>query len=547
MSRRNTWVDISTGMTLGGGAHTGDQPFQPAAIEDEARQAGIYPPDLSGFTNSGASYGANGLGVVWLQDLDFRGSAGTYYINGVLYSVPQTDFSLSAADATDDRIDVIAVDSNGQWVVVEGVPATPPAKPSVDVETQFEVTFVLVEATATTPTFNSNLDPIYQENTEWTTSVTSSVSAASTNFPFNGTKSIAFTNAASGQYVNFAKGSDVDLTQYNNLVLNIRSQAKWPASAGIVIQAYKGTATRGVSVALRDGTYGFNSALINTYQQVVIPLRDFNTATLPVDGIRLTWQGGRTAVTMNLDDIYLQGGLVTNTVNGDMSWLGTWSADTQYTTNQVVAYGGALYIALQPSTGATPDVSTSDWEVLVTGSVAGASPIGPHEIWVSAGSMTPSTTAGCAALATVEIASGQPDVTTLDFDSASTEHAQFSITMPKSWNEGTVTFQPVWSHAATTTNFGVCWKLAGVAVGNDDAMGAAFGTAQSSVDTGGTTNDLYKGPASSAITIAGTPAAGDTVFFRVSRVHDDAGDTMAIDARLHGVVITITTDAGTDA
>lgn len=173
--------------------------------------------------------------------------------------------------------------------------------------------------------------------------------------------------------------------------------------------------------------------------------------------------------------------------------------------------------------------------------------IGTHMIPIMAVAITPRQSSGCAALAYLSGASGQPDVPYLAFDSSSTEYAEFAIAMPESWDEGTVTFQPIWTHPATTTNFGVCWKLQGVAFGNDDALAANFGTAQSSVDTGGTTSDHYVGPASSAITIAGTPAAGDTVFFRVARVHDDAGDTMAVDAYLIGIRLYITTAAVTDA
>ena len=91
------------------------------------------------------------------------------------------------------------------------------------------------------------------------------------------------------------------------------------------------------------------------------------------------------------------------------------------------------------------------------------------------------------------------------------------------------------------------FALQGVAVSNDDAIAAAFGTEQTSTDTGGTTNDLYIGPESSAITIAGTPAAGDTVFFRVARKTGNGSDTMAIDARLHAILLYITTNAETDA
>ncbi|RWN51377.1 MAG: hypothetical protein EOS04_24195 [Mesorhizobium sp.] len=173
------------------------------------------------------------------------------------------------------------------------------------------------------------------------------------------------------------------------------------------------------------------------------------------------------------------------------------------------------------------------------------SPIGKHTVWLPAAAMVGRTTAGPAA-GTAETTTNKIMLKTLDFDSSADEHAQFSILMPKSWNEGTVTFKPVWSHAATATNFGVAWFMQAVAVSNDDALDAAFGTAQSSIDTGGTTDDVYIGPESSAITIAGTPAEGDLVIFQIYRDVSDAGDTMAIDARLHGVHVYLTTNAATD-
>lgn len=213
----------------------------------------------------------------------------------------------------------------------------------------------------------------------------------------------------------------------------------------------------------------------------------------------------------------------------------------------------------QVSNPSTP--ATGDWKLYfksdglyiiedngtVYGPVATSNATGRHAVWVPAAAMTPSATGGCAALATAASAANQPDIQSLDFDATTQEYAQFSIRMPKSWDEGTVTFAPVWSHAATTTNFGVVWDLQGVAVSDDDAIAVAFGTAQTSTDTGGTTNDIYVGPESSAITIAGTPAAEDVVFFRISRVTGNGSDTMAIDARLHGITLYITTNAGNDA
>jgi hypothetical protein len=118
--------------------------------------------------------------------------------------------------------------------------------------------------------------------------------------------------------------------------------------------------------------------------------------------------------------------------------------------------------------------------------------------------------------------------------------------MPKSWNESTLTFIPVWSHPATTTNFGVAWALSAVAISNDDALDAAFGTSAGSTDTGGTTNDLYHGPESGALTVGGTPAAEDYVNFRIHRSVGDGGDTLAVDARLHGILLLYTNDATND-
>jgi len=173
--------------------------------------------------------------------------------------------------------------------------------------------------------------------------------------------------------------------------------------------------------------------------------------------------------------------------------------------------------------------------------------VGKETIWVPSAAMVPRTTNGCAALASVEMTTNKNMFRTLDFDTTTQEFAQFSIRMPKSWNEGTITAAFTWSHASTTTNFGVVWALEAVAISDDDAGDVAYGTAQQVADTGGTTNDIYITAATSAITIAGTPQAEDWVNFQVKRVPSDGSDTMAIDARLHGVTLYITTDAANDA
>lgn len=172
--------------------------------------------------------------------------------------------------------------------------------------------------------------------------------------------------------------------------------------------------------------------------------------------------------------------------------------------------------------------------------------VGKETIYIPASAMIARTTNGAAA-STAETTTNKVMIKTLDFDTSTQEFAQFSVWFPKSWNVSTITFQAEWSHAATTTDFGVVWALEGLALSDDDAMDTAFGTAQQVADTGGTTNDKYTTSESSAITIGNTPAAGDTVHFQVKRVPADGSDTMAIDARLHGIRLFFTTNAATDA
>ena len=224
-----------------------------------------------------------------------------------------------------------------------------------------------------------------------------------------------------------------------------------------------------------------------------------------------------------LDDVTVEDGGPPSTATGD-----------------VVGPASAVDERLARFNGTTGKL-LEDSGVLVT--TVGA---GKQTIWLPALSMVRRTTNG-AAVGTGETATNRVMRNTLDFDTTTQEFAQFVIEFPKSWNLGTITFQPVWSHAAAVTNFGVAWGLAAVAISNDDPLEVAFGTAVTSVDTGGTTDDVYVGPESAAITIAGTPALNDVVFFQINRTVADAGDTLAVDARLHGIRIFYTTNANTDA
>jgi len=172
---------------------------------------------------------------------------------------------------------------------------------------------------------------------------------------------------------------------------------------------------------------------------------------------------------------------------------------------------------------------------------------GKETIWIPAIAMYPSETGGSPGSETVEITAdaNRPVLKAIAFDKDSDEYAQFSVAFPKSWNEGTITFQPYFS--ANSTNTGTAkFMLKGVAISDNDAISQDFGTAQGTAKAhSGTAYDLNIGAESSAITIAGTPAEGDQIFFAIFR--DVSEDTLTSDALLTGIKLHFTTDASNDA
>ena len=171
---------------------------------------------------------------------------------------------------------------------------------------------------------------------------------------------------------------------------------------------------------------------------------------------------------------------------------------------------------------------------------------GKETMWVPASAMYATTTNGAEA-AQVETTALRPDMKVMDFADSADDHAQFSVAFPKSWNEGTITYQCFWT--PSTTNTGDCiFGLQGVACGDGDTIDAAFGTAVNITDAGiGTVEDQQVSAESSAVTIAGSPAVDQQTYFQIFRDANVGGDTYTGVARLLGIKIFFTTDAANDA
>ena len=230
--------------------------------------------------------------------------------------------------------------------------------------------------------------------------------------------------------------------------------------------------------------------------------------------------------------------------------IGTGSANATLTTN------GAHDLILDTNSGTNSgsititDGADGNINIAPNGNgvvQAGGSAVkvaGKETMYVPAQAMYAATTNGAEA-GQAELTAGNPELKTFDFDASTAESVQFNVCFPKSWNEGTITYQTFWSASATNTGTGG-YKLSGVSIGDNVDYDTAFGTAVANTAkaASGTQDDLMVNDESGAVTIASAAVDTNTVFKLERNV---ATDTNTGDLRLVGVKIFFTTDAANDA
>ncbi len=185
-------------------------------------------------------------------------------------------------------------------------------------------------------------------------------------------------------------------------------------------------------------------------------------------------------------------------------------------------------------TNKTIDGDNNTISNLAIGAEVGTTLTETEEIWIPAGSFTSATTNG-AEITSRETTTNVVNYHYAAFDTTTSEIAWFTWTPPANWNAGTVRFKLYWTNTAGLTTETIDFDLAAVAFADDDALDTAVGTAQNVTDTWIAQGDLHITAYSSAITIAGTPAAGEEVHFKLSR--DIASDNLTGDADVIGVLL----------
>lgn len=221
------------------------------------------------------------------------------------------------------------------------------------------------------------------------------------------------------------------------------------------------------------------------------------------------------------------------TARGD--WLKTADTDPGKATPTGDVAEGSFAIALS-AVGGAGQVSAF---IFPGGSavLGGSAPAGVLVLTARGGA--PRTDSGCAEASKEEIgAVNHIDKFVLAFDKDSDEFAQWAeIAMPTDWDGGTITAGSVWTCAASSGSTGetVCLGLRGRSWGDGEAIDQALGTAQFVTDTWQADKDVHISAQSAAITLAGTPAAGELVLFEVQR--DVSEDDLGGDAWLICVLI----------
>lgn len=160
---------------------------------------------------------------------------------------------------------------------------------------------------------------------------------------------------------------------------------------------------------------------------------------------------------------------------------------------------------------------------------------------LSGASLAPSIVAPCAFPTQIEMTTNNQNIVVPAFGATATEAGEWTLAyLPDDYDGGIITARAVWTANSTSTN-AVVWSFDARAYADNDSLDQAWGAGVSVTDANGSSAYMVRiSDASAAITIGGTPAAGQLLQFRIKRLGANAADTLAVDAYLLGVIITYT-------
>ena len=236
-----------------------------------------------------------------------------YVWNGVELTAPQGSITLDTSDVSFDRFDLIVLSENGTVSVIKGTASDNPIIPTLPNDRLLLLT-INVKAGMTEPNVISEI--IYNENSEWTTSILlknhpnipndlGSIDFDSTNEVKVGAKSIHW-NTNEKKIAIFKPASLVNPTDWTTLSMWI--MLKEPINDGrrFEFQFYK-TAGNAIGNYIDIRTKGLNQNLLNTWQLITIPIADFNIPNgEQIERLRATFTLGSPNVVRDLYIDYIR-------------------------------------------------------------------------------------------------------------------------------------------------------------------------------------------------------------------------------------------------
>jgi len=222
--------------------------------------------------------------------LIFDVTACEYYILGKHIFSAATQKTLTAADPTLNRIDVIYLDTSGAVGVLTGVAGASPIKPIVNPQSQLELTNIDIAAASPIPSTISN-EVVYDENVEWISSGSGSVNFTYPSTPQNGSYSARIQstlNPFTEEYMKFTCDSLIPAGNYRYLRFYVRLKTIFTSDASsfnVYFMAAGSPSAQGIVV--KHGSYGFDRMLLNTWQLITIPWTSITFNTGLFDEIKI--------------------------------------------------------------------------------------------------------------------------------------------------------------------------------------------------------------------------------------------------------------------
>jgi hypothetical protein len=236
-------------------------------------------------------------GVEWSgTDLIYDVTTLVYRLQNVMYTSSPTQVTLAASDPTDDRIDVVYVDTAGVVAVVTGTPAPEPVKPLIpDTADQIAVTFITIGAGTTEPA-GITYEDIYLENAgtgggEWDAIGDAATATNSVADPYEGSIHIthSLTKELAGTHVSFAHGSTYNVPSAGTLSFRIKLSYPMTRSHTKLNIGFTDSGNLvGTAPYIGGGflvRYGLDPSNVTDYQLVSIPLAQFSLPST-VDGLK---------------------------------------------------------------------------------------------------------------------------------------------------------------------------------------------------------------------------------------------------------------------